>query len=89
MGIGTTTPLGKLHIVGGDVIIGNPSIHDASSEEDRARMMMLRELSRLQDDQRGLEQRTRGIHERWREAIAGQEADEPGLFDRVKNIFGS
>ncbi|MBI4051531.1 MAG: hypothetical protein HY400_03405 [Elusimicrobia bacterium] len=34
VGIGTDTPGAKLHVVGGDVLIGSPAIHDTSGSED-------------------------------------------------------
>nr|WP_323137468.1 DUF4175 family protein [Paraliomyxa miuraensis] len=45
------------------------------SPEERARMRLLRELSRLQDDQTNLRSQTRKLHERWREAVGEQQAD--------------
>jgi hypothetical protein len=39
------------------------------SPEERARMKLLRELSRLQDEQTNLRSQTRKVHERWREAV--------------------
>jgi hypothetical protein len=47
----------------------------ALSEEDRKRMKMLRELSRLQDDETGLRSETRRLRERWREAVKDRKAD--------------
>lgn len=47
----------------------------ALSEEDRQRMKMLRELSRLQDEQTGLRSETRRLEQQWREAVDGQQAD--------------
>lgn len=48
------------------------------SPEDRARMKLLRELSRLQDEQTNLRSQTRKLHERWREAVdeRGAEASD-------------
>lgn len=34
VGIGTSNPSTKLHVVGGDVLIGNPSSHDLTADED-------------------------------------------------------
>src|SRR5690606_5421534 len=51
----------------------------ALSEEDRKRMKMLRELSRLQDEQTGLRSETRRLRERWRDAVGGREADEQAV----------
>jgi hypothetical protein len=47
----------------------------ALSEEDRQRMKMLRELSRLQDEQTGLRSETRRLEQQWREAVDGQQPD--------------
>lgn len=46
------------------------------SEEERQRMKMLRELSRLQDEQTGLRSETRRLREKWRESVGQQQADE-------------
>jgi hypothetical protein len=46
------------------------------SEEDRQRMKMLRELSRLQDEQTGVRGETRRLREQWREAVGKQRASE-------------
>jgi len=51
----------------------------ALSEEDRKRMKMLRELSRLQDEQTGLRSETRRLREQWRDAIGGREASAEAL----------
>ncbi|NVB42130.1 DUF4175 family protein [Pseudenhygromyxa sp. WMMC2535] len=48
----------------------------ALSEEDQKRMKMLRELSRLQDEQTGLRGETRQLHERWREAVGDRAASD-------------
>ncbi|PRP97427.1 hypothetical protein ENSA5_34190 [Enhygromyxa salina] len=48
----------------------------ALSEEDRQRMKMLRELSRLQDEQTGVRGETRRLDEQWRDAIDAREANE-------------
>lgn len=45
------------------------------SPEERDRMKLLRELSRLQDEQTNLRSQTRKLHERWREAVTGREAE--------------
>ncbi|MCA9655420.1 MAG: hypothetical protein KC501_36230, partial [Myxococcales bacterium] len=45
------------------------------SEEERARMKLLRELSKLQDEQTSLRSQTRRLHEHWREGVAEREAD--------------
>lgn len=45
------------------------------SEEDRQRMKMLRELSRLQDEQTGLRSETRRLEQQWRESVDQQQAD--------------
>ncbi|MFO7563464.1 MAG: DUF4175 family protein [Enhygromyxa sp.] len=49
----------------------------ALSEEDRKRMKMLRELSRLQDEQTGLRSETRRLREQWRDAVRGRQAEAP------------
>jgi len=43
------------------------------SEEEKKRMKLLRELSRLQDDQGSLKGRTGTLHEHWREAVGKTE----------------
>lgn len=48
----------------------------ALSEEERKRMQLLRELSRLQDEQGTLRSETSRLHEQWRERVADQTADE-------------
>lgn len=40
------------------------------SPQERARLKLLRELSRLQDGERGVEGESRGAHQEWREKIA-------------------
>lgn len=51
----------------------------ALSEEDRKRMKMLRELSRLQDEETGLRSETRRLRERWREAVGGRQAEQRAI----------
>lgn len=51
----------------------------AMSEEDRKRMKMLRELSRLQDEETGLRSETRRLRERWREAVGGRKAERDAV----------
>lgn len=46
------------------------------SEEEKKRMRLLRELSRLQDDEGTLRGRTKSMHERWRDAVADQASTE-------------
>lgn len=46
------------------------------SPEERARMKLLRELSRLQDEQSNLRSQTRKLHERWREAVDERMAED-------------
>jgi hypothetical protein len=46
------------------------------SPEERARMKLLRELSRLQDEQTNLRSQTRKLHERWRETVDEQAAED-------------
>jgi hypothetical protein len=45
------------------------------SEEERQRMQLIRELSRLQDDEGTLRAQTKRLHEQWREAARAQKAD--------------
>jgi hypothetical protein len=45
------------------------------SEEERQRMQLIRELSRLQDDEGTLRAQTKRVHEEWREAARAQKAD--------------
>lgn len=45
------------------------------SEEERQRMQLIRELSRLQDDEGTLRSQTKRLHEKWREAARPQKAD--------------
>lgn len=47
----------------------------ALSQEDQDRMKMLRELSRLQDEQTGLRADTQQLREQWRREVSGQRAD--------------
>ncbi len=53
------------------------------SEEDRKRMKMLRELSRLQDDEAGLRSETRRLREQWRAAV-GETPAEPATVEQTK-----
>jgi hypothetical protein len=46
------------------------------SEEERQRMQLLRELSRLQDEEGTVRSQTRSLHEKWREGVGEQKADE-------------
>lgn len=46
------------------------------SPEERARMKLLRELSKLQDEQTSVRSQTRRLHEHWREEVGRQQADE-------------
>ncbi|MEZ4381404.1 MAG: DUF4175 family protein [Nannocystaceae bacterium] len=43
------------------------------SPQERARIKLLRELSRLQDNERGVEGESRGVHQRWRDAVGERE----------------
>ncbi len=45
------------------------------SPEERARMKLLRELSRLQDEQTNLRSQTRKLHEHWRDAVSERTAE--------------
>lgn len=54
---------------------GEQADSPAMSEEDRKRMKMLRELSRLQDEETGLRSETKRLRERWRDAVGGRKAD--------------
>lgn len=55
----------------------------ALSEEDRQRMHMLRELSRLQDEQTSLRSETRRLEQQWRDQIGGQRA-KPDAVEQAK-----
>lgn len=46
------------------------------SEEEKQRMQLLRELSRMQDDEGSLRLRSKNLHERWREAVSGQASEQ-------------
>lgn len=46
------------------------------SPESQARMKLLRELSRLQDEQTNLRSQTRKLHERWRDAVDERMAED-------------
>jgi hypothetical protein len=56
----------------------------ALSEEDRKRMKMLRELSRLQDEETGLRSETRRLREQWRDAVDDRKADDAAV-DRARD----
>jgi hypothetical protein len=45
------------------------------SPQERARIKLLRELSRLQDNERGIEGESRGVHQTWRDAVGDRELD--------------
>jgi DNA repair ATPase RecN len=51
----------------------------ALSEEDRKRMKMLRELSRLQDEETGLRGETRRLREQWRDAVGQRRAEDEAV----------
>ena len=51
----------------------------ALSEEDRKRMKLLRELSRLQDEQTGVRSETRRLREQWRDAVGSRKADDAAV----------
>ena len=53
----------------------------ALSEEDRKRMQLLRELSRLQDEQTGVRGQTRRLYDRWRESVAPRRAEDEARAD--------
>jgi hypothetical protein len=44
------------------------------SEAERARLRLLRELSRFEDEQKALQAETRSLHDAWREAVAARPA---------------
>lgn len=46
------------------------------SEEEKQRMKLLRELSRMQDDEGSLRSRSKNLHERWREAVSEQGSEQ-------------
>ena len=48
----------------------------AMSEEERQRMELLRELSRLQDEESSVRTQTRALEEAYREGVEGQSADD-------------
>lgn len=52
------------------------------SPKDRARMEMMRELSRLQDDEVGLRSDTRALHQQWRKQAEQQQLD-PAIARRT------
>lgn len=56
--------------------LGDEQERPELSEEERARMKLLRELSRLQDEQTNLRSQTRKLHESWREEVKDQAAAE-------------
>ena len=56
--------------------MGQPESEAGLSEEERKRMQLLRELSRLQDEQGSLQGKTRELHQAWRNAVSGEAADE-------------
>jgi hypothetical protein len=55
------------------------------SEEERTRMKLLRELSKLQDDESTLRAETRRKHESWREAVREQTASPSDLESARKS----
>jgi hypothetical protein len=61
---------------------------DAVSEEDRKRMQLLRELSRVQDEEGGIRSQTRKLHEEWREGVKGQAADETARSRAARDAQG-
>ncbi|MCA9634984.1 MAG: protein kinase [Myxococcales bacterium] len=59
------------------------------SPQERARLVLLRELSRLQDTERGIEGESRTIHERWRAQVSQQaldDADATALKKRAEGL---
>ncbi|MEZ4454368.1 MAG: hypothetical protein R3B09_33255, partial [Nannocystaceae bacterium] len=46
------------------------------SPQERARMRLLRELSRLQDEERGVQSATQSIYQEWRASVAERELEE-------------
>ena len=61
----------------------------ALSEEDRKRMKLLRELSRIQDDETGLRGETKRLREQWRSAVGDREAEAEaveGAGERAKQL---
>ncbi|EDM80785.1 hypothetical protein PPSIR1_12918 [Plesiocystis pacifica SIR-1] len=55
----------------------------ALSEEDRKRMKLLRELSRLQDEEAGVRAEAQKLHEQWRASVGDQRA-ETDATERAK-----
>ena len=60
----------------------NPRQAAAMSPQERARMELMRELSRLQDEEVGLRTDTRGLHQQWREQAQTRTLDE----DEAKKV---
>src|SRR5690606_18138362 len=56
--------------------MGQPESQAGLTEEERRRMQLLRELSRLQDEQGNLQGRTKDLHQSWRSAVGDEQADE-------------
>lgn len=54
----------------------NPRQAAAMSPQERARMELMRELSRLQDEEVGLRSDTRGLHQQWREQAQARTLDK-------------
>lgn len=57
---------------------------EALSEEDRKRMELLRELSRLQDEEGNIRAQTKGLEKEWRSAVAGRDADPDDTKDAAR-----
>lgn len=57
---------------------------EALSEEEQQRMQLLRELSRLQDEEAGLRGLTRDLHETWRD-VAAQDIAAPAAREKAEN----
>ncbi len=60
---------------------GNPRM----SPEDEARMQLLRELSRIQDEQGGVRAETKVVHERWREAVQHMQATRNSVTEASRS----
>lgn len=61
-----------------DAVQNQPEAEQARlTPEEQARMKMLRELSRLKDDQESLQSKTDAMHEAWRKAVGDQSARDP------------
>src|SRR5204862_357607 len=63
----------------------NPRQAGMMTPQERARMELMRELSRIQDDEVGLRSETRGLHQQWRQQAAQQR--QAGLRARAQQLL--